>query len=145
MWWRVQFGDVDLFAATFGDVIIITGQIYRINCVERQHLETQMYLPDNISLLYCVRGKHFQTLMFSQSTFGDFDVLAGHFWIFCYILEPHSQTVMFFARPIWRNICVDHIRKRSLDVFECHIWKRAGFDEPQLEMLMYWSVLFKET
>jgi hypothetical protein len=52
---------------------------------------------------------------------------------------------MFFTRPICRNIFVDHIREGSLDVFESHIWRRAGFGEPQLEMLMYWSVLFEET
>ena len=90
MWWRVKFGDVNLFAATFGDVIIITGHVYRINCVERQHLETSMYLVGHIIILCCVRGKHLQKLMFSQSKLGDFDLLAGHFWIICYVLEPHS-------------------------------------------------------
>ena len=49
-----------------------------------------MYLAGHISILYCVRGQHLQTLMFSQSTFGDFDMLAGHIWIICYVLEPHS-------------------------------------------------------
>ena len=104
-----------------------------------------MYLAGHIIILCCVRGKHLHKFMFSQSTFGDFDVLAGHIRIIFYVLEPHSETVMFFESPVWRNIFVDHIIKRSLDAFECLIWKRAGFGEPQSEMLTYWSVLFEET